>query len=286
MSNITTVPKDKPNWKRFDTLWVSCLSLLFLAMSFSQGLNSSRSPLMSVWFISIFVAIAAALGFWIGFGESRTRFVAVGIAVLALTSVMTFGFRGPPGVEQFFLFLCFALVTTITVATPIWIVRYWRRGGLKIRHTEKTAEALQFTISQLFIVMTVVGILVGIAKAIWKVAPSYSGNEWWLVSALGATLGISSVVVIWSTLGNNAFQRTIVSAFVAFGLALLNRMMLDSGPREWVWIAVTLLVWAKITVLMWLVRIQGYRFVANSTERERINDPSFEDLAEQGRGSG
>jgi hypothetical protein len=75
------------------------------------------------------------------------------------------------------------------------------------------------------------------------------------------TLGICSIVVIWSALGRDAFMRTLVSAVVAAGLASLNFWIIRSTDG-WLWLGVTALVWTEITILMWLIRTEGYRFVS------------------------
>ena len=250
---------------RLHAIGLSLLFAVFFLISFS---GSIRGPtLLGIGFLAAFVALCAANGFWLAFGESSLRFVCVAVSLLLATVVVWRGFP-PHHLEQFLLFSFFGIATVFTVATPIGLVRFWKGARLANcrlscddGETTRRDEALQFSIAQIMILTAVVAVLSGVAKAILALEPSRSyGNEWLMVGQLGGMLGISSVVVVWASLGNLPVPRTAVSAVVAAGLALLSNYFIAT-PEYWIWPTMTLLVWAQITLLMWLLRLDGYRFV-------------------------
>jgi hypothetical protein len=151
------------------------------------------------------------------------------------------------------------------VAAPIVAVRQVRKGTLEIERSGSSSkeEALRFRIRHMLIAMVAVAVVMTLVKWLWPFLQNTSGDKWEVIAKLGTTLGVCSVVVIWATLGRDAFARTIVSALAAAGLAWLNFWVIQSSDGL-LWLGMTLIVWAEVTILMWLIRAEGYRFVSEA----------------------
>lgn len=248
------------------------VALLLATILIPVGWDVEGPTLPTSIFLSTCVSIYASMGLWLGFGRSTLRLIAISTVTLAITALMWLNIGGPPGLQLFLLFLLLAVIVIAVVAGPIVVVRVVRRGRLDIvQENSEPAEALQFRIAHLFVLTTVVAVLTLLAKALWPHIQELGGeNQWILIGKLGCTLGVCSLVVVWSTLGRDALMRTVVSALVTAGLASLNYWIIRS-EIGWLWLTMTLLVWGQTMVLMWLIRIEGFRFV---TETIRIGESS------------
>ena len=224
--------------------------------------DTTRNTVAAAIFVGTCISLYSSIAFWLGFGEKWWRVIGVGLLVIWVTAVLRNATGGSADWEGFLLLLFFGGIVIATVVTPIAVVRQVRSGKLRVVNDSRDYrnEAMQFGITQMLAFTTVVAVLIMIAKVVIPLIDS-AGQGWQLVARLATALGCCSVIVIWSTLGKNALARMLASTLSGTGMAALNFWFVD-GSGGWLWVVVTVVVWIEITMLMWLVRLEGYRFVS------------------------
>gem|GEM_PF-5699596 len=258
--------KPKRKRKRLD-LWMFALMVcVCLAGPWIHDPLTSLSSVTAVYLATV-AATCAGMGFWLGFGESILRFVLIPFGLVQTACSMTMTFRTGVDAEALTTLGIFCVMTTMVVAGPISIVRAVRHGRLTregLTVGEDSVEVLRFSIWHILVFMTAIAILSVLGKALFASGLSTS-SDYLMVTLLGLTLGVCSIVVVWATLGRAPAIRTVTSLLVAVGLAFANSYI-ESSSIGWFWIAVTMILWLQITILMWLVRGEGYRFVTSNRE--------------------
>lgn len=222
-------------------------------------------------FVSDCVALLAGIGLWIAFGYSSLRFLYSVIGLIAITVLLQIG-QGPFNFSVVMTLMTFTCVVVAVVAVPVWLIRLIRRGSLvqidsgEDEPSELPVEVLQFSIRHIFTLTTAFALV----AAFWKFILSNNANsgayydETLLLICLGTTLGLSSVVAVWATLGRETFYRTIYSLVAATCLGMASTLLVPNDVA-WLYVLISLAVWLQITLLMWTLRLDGLRFfVANS----------------------
>ena len=250
-----------PGW------WLGIAIICFLLLPIVADLSDFN--LATSVYLGQMMSLFAACGFWLGFGRSRSRYLIAFAAGCGLALVGTVTLASPQAVETFVLFLVWGAIVAAIVAIPIGIARKLRNGELLhvSSHTgdeSATNDVLQFSIARLFAITTAFAVLMVAAKYLFPMFSAMGGRDWLIVSKLGVTLGIGSIVAVWATLGHDALFRSIASVVVGAALITLNYWIINSNDRI-LFSLLTAVCWTNMTVLMWLVRSVGYRFVSTCT---------------------
>lgn len=257
-----------PSWlSRPSGRWMALLIALCLGIPCVWSVN--RPSAAGVVFISTCLSICAATGLWLGFTFSIRRAALAGLICVCLASNIQIAMDRRFFDDDLMAWLFLNCIVVAVVTAPIAAARAFWSGELQQGDSDQEAarEVFQFGISHLLGLTTVAAILMALLK--WLI-PEFSqsdASKWMLILKLGITLGICPVMIIWSTVGQEALFRTLASAGVTGGLGMLNARV-TSPHNDWIWLYVTLIVWGQVTVLMWLIRHEGYRFVSHA---ERIS---------------
>ncbi len=245
---------------RAGVIWAVLLLVIIHVMPLVA--DTSSNTVTTAVFVGTCIALYSTWGFWLGFGENWWRIIGVTVLANLVTVVLIFGTGGPIRWKGFLLLSLLGGIVIAIVATPIVAIRHLRCGSLRVvvHDKEYRTDAIRFGITQMLAFTTCIAVLIVIAKVIVPLF-DLAVDNWQLVARLGATLGCCSIIVIWSALGKNAFARTLASTLCGAALAALNYWFVEDR-RGMLWVTVTVVVWIETMILMWLVRLEGYRFVS------------------------
>jgi hypothetical protein len=247
-------------------LWIIVVAIFTIAIG---AINGAIGPptIPVVLFVGSCLALFTAIGLWVGV-DNNWRHIPLQLVGFALvvSVLVLFSTAGPSLDFAIFLMSLLGGVTVVIVATPIIFFRVLKNGSLKKPQPGEFAsfkEVMQFGLTHLIILTTVVAVLISVGQwlANWIDVVS-SHDPIIVVSKLGLSLAIGSVVSVWATLGRRPLFRTALAVLVAVGVIILNYFIIRVGPFQWAYAGMTLVAWVETMVLLWCLRIEGYRFVS------------------------
>jgi hypothetical protein len=252
--------QDQPNPLRRPTIW--WVFFVALCASVLRLYPASVGPptLIGAVYISSSMTLFAAIGIWLGVGNVWWRYPIQIAATFAV--VLLLASTGPMDLQSLLVMGFFGGLIIGVVAFPIFLFRFLRNGRLSKPSPDDVTvkEALQFGVIHLLGLMTGVAILVALGQWLFPLLISSGGNLI-LICKLGLTISLGTLIAVWATLGNHPLLRTGVSVLAIAGLACFNYFFIMQNPFQWIYPAVTLIVWIQITVLFWCLRLEGYRFI-------------------------
>lgn len=283
--NMTTsnTPAGKPIIERLFVWWI--IIAFSVAAFLPLGVNTSGVNLLTAVFVSACVSLLAAIGLWMALGHSVFRYLFGAAALIIVTVLLQVG-QQSFHFEQLMRLMIFSSTIVVAVAFPVGIIRLVLRGDLlqvdlePDAHEKQTMEVLQFSIRHILTLTTAIAFVAALGRFVLSYSDGGSGSSdpLFFLLALGTTLGMSSVVAVWATLGRETFYRTIASFVVAACLGFIATTFAPNGAAEfnWIYITINFVVWLQIMLLMWALRYDGYRFVVSG---DRV-DTTGEQIAE------
>ena len=204
---------------------------------------------------------SALLGFWVGLGHARWRFVFVAIigVTLAAISNQLFGANG------FWEFQMYTLGNICVVAGTTWALRLGY-GTLRQLAGEDTRQgnALRFGIKQIMIWTAVIAVLHVVARLVFDFAQRWGigglrTDTLVMIGGLAFCVSIATVVNVWALLQIHvSIVRITILVIIVVGASMGIYLWWDGGL---LFAATTMIAQLFMGIAMWLLRMQGLRFM-------------------------
>lgn len=229
--------------------------MAFLAAGPFVGPGTGNDLLMT-FFFSPLVLLCCLMGAFAGLGRRIWRWpvVVVWTPLMGLYAAMI---TGGSSLREFEVFVL-GIVGVVSLTTLA--LRIWKGDLMRIKPDTDQADALQFGIKHLLIWTTVAAILVAICQAIWNATLSGGGTDLIFIFGLAASLAIATVIDIWAFFGMRiTTDKLVVVVLMTAASAIANYYLMRHNSDFFVIVAIVNQV--LVILLMWILRMQGYRFV-------------------------
>lgn len=137
---------------------------------------------------------------------------------------------------------------------------------------ESFIEGLQFQISHLFVVTTVVAVLFGVGRLLWPTLLENSefGSYWLIYLMVAAVPVINTLALVWALMGNKVAWRILIATITVVGVLYSGMMtftVFQTSPFRWFGMEGIPCVASGIMLL--LLRLDGFRFVVRPGKEKR-----------------
>ena len=123
-------------------------------------------------------------------------------------------------------------------------------------------EGLQFKLSHMFIVTTVIAVLIGIGQAVGKNLSNQQFVLIWVLTVISSVLASQTLISIWAVLGKSFLFRLAIVFPTAILLSVVGaNVMSNPSGREAVWTIIFSVCFVTMLTLLSLLRWENYRFV-------------------------
>lgn len=173
-----------------------------------------------------------------------------------------------PVPELIFSFIPLAI--GVPVVTTLEVIKRFYGSFKQVASLDEHSEGLQFGIKHLIIATTIVAASFGVGELVW---PYLKQNHvLWMAITFTVCPGASALLGVWTVLGRMSVYRAVVSLIFCASLITGCSVVLgafDSYDASYiaVWIFVLSIASVGIWLFLFLVRLDGYRFVKNSVWR-------------------
>lgn len=219
--------------------------------------------LSNLTFICAFLSLACVTGIWLGMANRWWRFL---VAPFAITlTAFALGYSGGNRFDW-----TGASITAIT-SVVIWFTLEITKlisGRFEIPDSrENMSDGLQFGISQLMIATAVIALFISGVKLLIRLVDTNYGSAppsiYWIAGMFVSILVLFTLTGMWALLGRTIGYKLVVAAFVSIVAAVAAPWVIMVGTLDDLLWAGQLfgVCWIAITLQLWLIRIEGMRFV-------------------------
>jgi len=232
------------------TIAVALIGLMF--WFFVTRASSPDFP--SIIFVSCALAMAsiiaiwcAVLGGWRAYSIGTFALVIDGFALIRI--------------EPFWLVFILPLGVALPSTLTIELIKLMFGKFSKLLPGDQTfEEGLQFKLSHLFIVTTVIAVLCGIGQAIGKNVSLHIDRGTSLTAlTICAVLAPNTLLSVWGILGKSILWRLAVA--LPLGIGIIELGIYFMGHDHLLWSVVFGICFGATALLLLLLRLEGYRFV-------------------------
>ena len=254
-----TLPKDNMRLPPSTYVIIAVVIVLLICFPF---FSQSGPDLISTIYLGCALALGVLLAIFASVKQRWWLYVSTVVILIANGAFLAGLTRSPE-----LLVVLLPLGIAIPVVATLEVVKLkWGRFSRAVDLNKSFSEGLQFKISHLLIMTTVVAILIAILQSI---APAFRGGPssmYYILSMIVVLLSTIALVNVWAVLGQKIKWRIWLSLLVAalvlaaalFGLSYLNRIR----DRDFMlWGGMTVITWSTSLLQLFLFRREGYRFV-------------------------
>lgn len=224
----------------------------------------SVSFVFTLGFLSSTLALGSLVAIWCSL-LGRLKIYLIGGAVL-LVAGFALTLRDGGGGPQWWLVTLLPLAIASPTCLTMEFIKLIFGEFSKISSDDQVyEEGLQFKLSHLFIVTTVIAVLFGVGQAVNEFVGGIEnlGSAGLLktLSCITAVLVANTLFSVWSILGKSMMWRLMVLVPVAAGIIALGTVLMAYPTPLLVWAMVFGVCFVSTAVLLLLLRYEGYRFV-------------------------
>lgn len=250
---------DGSKWRSMWWGQLFAMVILFAGICLWLHFPSSMSWL-DVAFFALLVWQCEMLGFWLGLGTSRFRWLVVPLAAFALGWMASHAAEG-----EFVEFQVFCWSILFFVGFTTGMLRRFVGNLQRIDAGAATREGLQFGIQHVMLWTTVLAILFGVCRylAELELFRLAGGGEFGYIAAIGCCISFATVATVWAVLGKGILLSRIV------GMALVivvGSTLTQLVGTQWQFTFASSIAQTLVLVFLVLLRFDRYRFLKRLPE--------------------
>ena len=242
---------------RPQVIFWSIIGVSLVGLAVTSCLLSPREPTPPaiVFFGAVFLFCCLS-GAWIGLGRRKRRFAVV--VVPLLLGVFTAWVLSSE--HELWLFVSLNYCIAVLVAVTLFCLRRFVGRFRRVAPGELVTDALRFGIMDLMVWTTIAAALIVIGKTMFRGELGLGNSEWRLVTIVGSSLAVVTVINIWAILGNRITGFKVAIILLLSCLAIFANALVF--PEQiWFFPSVFLLCETITLSLLYCLRSDGYRLV-------------------------
>ncbi len=239
--------------------WLFTIALpLLAACSYPWITPGKHIPVL--FFVAFMLSSACVTGIWLGITYRWWRLL-VAPFIITLTA---FALGYSMGSSFDWTGASISAITSIIIWITLEITKLIF-GRFEVPDSRETmTDGLQFGISHLMITTAGVALFISgvqfLSGFTESSARTMSPNIFMIATTFIAVLVIITLAGTWALLGN-AIKKKLFIASLASIVAAIAAPFLLRGPSSVLWIGLFFICWIAITLQLWLLRLEGLRFV-------------------------
>ena len=226
-------------------------------------LDDFRNDLINVIYLGTTLSLACAAGIWLGISNRWWRFLLAPFVITAIACYLAFSLSSGFDIVSAVI----PGLTTLIVFAALEITKLFFGSFRRIRSDEPVLEGLQFRISHLMITTTAFAIFISALQFMLGdvrfSSQSFTVEIIFLVTILVATLVLFTLTTTWALMGKKVFAK-LVACLVLSAVSIAYTCLNSPDPTFdgiLVWAGMLLICWFTILALIWLLRMEGVRFI-------------------------
>ena len=245
--------------------WILTYVVCAICILTSFFADDRRPTTIGVVHLGLLFALSTFTSCWVSLARHWSRLLFAIFALSALGLLLENTAAAPRSRFDWLLFLlpfAMSLPVVLTLETTKRLAGSFQLLGLEQKDFE---EGIQFGIRHLLILTTLVAVLFGL----WNFF-SESLKEYFLSNQLSRMLSILTLITglvvlltlisVWGVLGK--WQLWRLALMLPIGLsAVYGASLYAPGNNFWIWTFIFWICWAALLLLLFLLRLEGYRFV-------------------------
>ena len=245
--------------------WILTLATLAVCLALKFLFDNKGPGITSAIFVGSSFSLSTFSACWFCLSRKLIRFPLV-VGALSLIGFLL-KTESSGSAEEWLLFaLPFAIALPVVTTVEIAKSFLGTFTLIDLEKQEDFKEGMQFSIRHLIFVTT----LTAICMAFWKafgatprIHPTTpSSSEFFLIIALiGGTIALFTLLSIWTLLGNTIRSyRTMISMLIG-STAIAATSTYGPPHARLFWVGMFVICWVALIALLWLLRLEGYRFI-------------------------